>query len=63
MDGKATAREVIVLDPHIKSETVHTRSPLQTQDRIAELEKAVADLTLRLTDLEMSVPVPAPAQD
>lgn len=62
MDGKATAREVIVLDP-IKSETVHTRSPLQTQDRIAELEKAVADLTLRLTDLEMSVPVPAPAQD
>lgn len=63
MDGKAMASEVIVLDPHINSETLQTRSPMQTQDRIAELEKAVADLTLRLTDLEMSVPAPAPAQD
>lgn len=52
-----------MLDPHIKSETVHMRSPMQTQDRIAELEKAVADLTLRLTALEMSVPVPVQAQD
>lgn len=54
MDGKATASEVIALDPHIKSETLQTRSPMQTQDRIAELEKAVAGLTLRLTDLEMN---------
>lgn len=57
MDGKATASEVIVLDPHIECETVQARFPIQTRDRIADLEKAVADLTLRLTDLEMRVPL------
>lgn len=57
MDGKATASEVSVLDPHIGGEALQTRSPVQTQDRIAELERAVADLTLRLTDLEMRVPL------
>lgn len=56
MDGKATASKVIVLDPHIECETVQTRFPIQTRDRIAELESVVADLTLRLTALEMSVP-------
>lgn len=63
MDGKATASDVIALDSNIGSENLQARSPIQTRDRIAELEKAVADLTLRLTDLEMSVPAPAPAQD